>query len=343
VAQRFDANGTLVSVYASDAFGNKLAGTQETYSYNAKYGYYFDAETGFYYCTHRYYDPANGRWLTEDPIGFEGGFNLYGYCGNGPVGSVDPSGYATTLIGYVYTIKGIYKGKVATYVGSASDLFKRLSPSHMWEPLLRAETTTIEVTEIYGEVNVGASGRGTLRSATNEALRSVEQTKLKPIKGTLGNKNRIFAATEKNAALWAERHSVEAGETVMYKGGRNGIMLKCNAVGCGIGILIDAYLMYREQKLASYGEFEPYILQDSGGTFSLQIYDPGIFNKNSYYKNYLSGTNSGQRIMINKGQFDEFKLEGEAMWGKVDFWGNWIPGLLRRKLPVVNSYPSGMI
>ncbi len=92
VAQRYDANGTLANVYACDAFGNTLAGVEEVYSYNAQSGYYYDSETNFYYCMHRYYDPANGRWLTEDPIGFEGGMNLYGYCGNGPVGSVDESG-----------------------------------------------------------------------------------------------------------------------------------------------------------------------------------------------------------------------------------------------------------
>jgi RHS repeat-associated protein len=92
VAQRFNADGTLKNVYVCDAFGNTLAGVEEVYSYNAKSGYYYDSETGFYYCLQRYYDPANGRWLTEDPIGYEGGLNLYGYCGNSPVGSVDPSG-----------------------------------------------------------------------------------------------------------------------------------------------------------------------------------------------------------------------------------------------------------
>jgi RHS repeat-associated protein len=92
VTQRFNADGSFKNAFACDAFGNKLAGTQDTYSYNAKSGYYYDSETEFYYCTHRYYDPKNGRWLTEDPIGFEGGLNLYGYCGNGPVGSVDPEG-----------------------------------------------------------------------------------------------------------------------------------------------------------------------------------------------------------------------------------------------------------
>ncbi len=82
----------MKNVYACDAFGNTLAGVEEVYSYNAKSGYYYDSETGFYYCLQRYYDPANGRWLTEDPIGYEGGLNLYGYCGNSPVGSVDASG-----------------------------------------------------------------------------------------------------------------------------------------------------------------------------------------------------------------------------------------------------------
>ncbi len=108
IAQRYNSNGGLTGVFVCDAFGNKLISANiigydennkpiiddkiKTYGYNAKSGYYYDIETGFYYCMHRYYDPANGRWLTEDPIGYEGGLNLYGYCGNQPVGRVDASG-----------------------------------------------------------------------------------------------------------------------------------------------------------------------------------------------------------------------------------------------------------
>ncbi len=111
VAQRFYANGTLANVYACDAFGNILAGIQETYSYNAKSGYYYDSETEFYYCLHRYYDPKNGRWLTEDPIGFEGGMNLYGYCGNGPVGSVDEDGLRPSVWEAALMAEHIYGDK----------------------------------------------------------------------------------------------------------------------------------------------------------------------------------------------------------------------------------------
>ena len=40
----------------------------------------------------RYYDPSVGRFLTRDPIGYEGGINLYTFCGNNPVNHIDPGG-----------------------------------------------------------------------------------------------------------------------------------------------------------------------------------------------------------------------------------------------------------
>ena len=45
----------------------------------------FDTETGIYYYRARYYDPVNGRFINEDPIGFGGGINKYAYVGNSPV------------------------------------------------------------------------------------------------------------------------------------------------------------------------------------------------------------------------------------------------------------------
>src|SRR5260370_35228768 len=40
----------------------------------------------------RYYDPKLGRFISEDPIGFQGGINVYTYVLNSPVNRVDPSG-----------------------------------------------------------------------------------------------------------------------------------------------------------------------------------------------------------------------------------------------------------
>jgi RHS repeat-associated protein len=56
-------------------------------------GQYSDSETGLHFNTFRSYDPESGRFITQDPIGLEGGFNLYQYAPN-PVGWIDPKGLA---------------------------------------------------------------------------------------------------------------------------------------------------------------------------------------------------------------------------------------------------------
>jgi RHS repeat-associated protein len=51
-----------------------------------------DPETGLQLNRHRYYAAHLGRWVNRDPIGYEGGMNLYGYVGGMPTFYVDPSG-----------------------------------------------------------------------------------------------------------------------------------------------------------------------------------------------------------------------------------------------------------
>lgn len=50
---------------------------------------YRDAETGLYYYGYRYYDVETGRWLSRDPIGEQGGLNLYGMVGNDLISYID--------------------------------------------------------------------------------------------------------------------------------------------------------------------------------------------------------------------------------------------------------------
>jgi RHS repeat-associated protein len=53
----------------------------------------FDSATGLQYNWARYYDPAVGRWLTQDPMGFSAGDkNLYRYASNQTTAFVDPTG-----------------------------------------------------------------------------------------------------------------------------------------------------------------------------------------------------------------------------------------------------------
>ena len=42
-------------------------------------GQLWDKETGLYYNRHCYYNPLLGRYITQDPIGLQGGWNLYAH------------------------------------------------------------------------------------------------------------------------------------------------------------------------------------------------------------------------------------------------------------------------
>ena len=47
---------------------------------------YFDEETGLHYNFLRYYEPALGRFITQDPIGLMGGMNVYQFAANTQTG-----------------------------------------------------------------------------------------------------------------------------------------------------------------------------------------------------------------------------------------------------------------
>lgn len=101
-----DENGAVVVTYEYDAWGKEISNTapgtlgSKLYQYNAlKYrGYYFDAESGFYYVSSRYYDPEIGRFISADMIDILGSssdlydMNLYAYCWNNPVNLTDTTG-----------------------------------------------------------------------------------------------------------------------------------------------------------------------------------------------------------------------------------------------------------
>jgi RHS repeat-associated protein len=88
IVKTTNASGAAGSTFKYNAFGVIETGTP-SYAYT---GREWDAEAGLYYYRARYYDPKNGRFLSEDPIGFAGGENFYVYVDNNPVLFTDPFG-----------------------------------------------------------------------------------------------------------------------------------------------------------------------------------------------------------------------------------------------------------
>jgi len=87
-----DKNGRIID---SSLTGNPFMFTGREY----------DSETGLYFYRARYYDPAIGRFISEDPIGFEGGdLNLYAYVRNNPVNFSDPTGEAIDIDKFVQKV-----------------------------------------------------------------------------------------------------------------------------------------------------------------------------------------------------------------------------------------------
>ncbi len=87
-----DIDGQIVWQATYKAWGSLEALTVNEVEQNLRFqGQYFDEETGLHYNTFRYYDPEVGRFITQDPIGLKGGFNLYGYAPN-PLSWLDPLG-----------------------------------------------------------------------------------------------------------------------------------------------------------------------------------------------------------------------------------------------------------
>lgn len=89
-------DGTVLNQYTYDAWGNSLYKNEtinNLFQFVGEYGVASGQNDSLISMRARWYDPASGRFISEDPIGLNAGdTNLYRYCGNGVTVGVDPSG-----------------------------------------------------------------------------------------------------------------------------------------------------------------------------------------------------------------------------------------------------------
>ena len=113
-----DSTGTITQQYSYDPYGNvtqsdTTTGFTNPYLYTGR-----EADsTGLYYYRARYYSPTMGRFISEDPIGFNGGQNnFYAYVGESPFNYNDPYGldkqFGMMLSGSVFALLGGGSGSV---------------------------------------------------------------------------------------------------------------------------------------------------------------------------------------------------------------------------------------
>ncbi|CAI2511301.1 Uncharacterized conserved protein [Serratia ficaria] len=97
-----DAAGNVRWSGQYDTFG-KLQGQTVEGAARRNGAQYQDDESGLHYNLFRYYEPEVGRFTTQDPIGLQGGLNLYQYAPN-PLGWVDPLGLSACSSGTSLTV-----------------------------------------------------------------------------------------------------------------------------------------------------------------------------------------------------------------------------------------------
>lgn len=190
------ADGRLTDAFHYDVFGEVVAryGADDQMRYRFT-GYEYDAETGLYNASARFYDPVLKRFYSVDPKGQYA--SSYVYCGNNPVSFLDPTGEAA----WWAIVLGALVGTAATFVTGGAGAFLFAAEEGMALGAMTAVSATAgAVGSLAGDATTaGASGE---RFAPARALVDI-------VAGAAGGAaGELFGGT---ASSFAMRQAFKAG------------------------------------------------------------------------------------------------------------------------------------
>ncbi len=92
------STGAIAQQINYDEFGKVLSDTNPGFQPFGFAGGLYDSDTGLVRFGARDYDAEVGRWVSKDPILFDGGLNIYAYSDGDPINKIDPDGRRARLV-----------------------------------------------------------------------------------------------------------------------------------------------------------------------------------------------------------------------------------------------------
>jgi RHS repeat-associated protein len=174
IHRRFDGFGNFIEQTHYDSTGAIVYSGQAGYVDEAFAftGRYFDKATALQNNLNRWYDPSVGRWLSEDPIGFDAGdANLYRYVGNSPTMQSDPLGLEIFAIDYMTQIEAntvTYMGR--TFNGGMKTRQTVVIDTNAPKPIVRVNNSVGSTIEFLDDdtTNTGTASGNSLTATVTE-------------------------------------------------------------------------------------------------------------------------------------------------------------------------------
>jgi len=173
-----DDNGNVLWREMYTPFGSKMDNPAANRDNEGYTGHIDDSGSGLTYMQARFYDPAIGRFLSNDPVGFaQGGpayFNRYAYTANDPMNYVDPDGMELVIVGseeyanqvneYLDTLRETEEGAEAiTRLEESDNLHQIVQPGYVPELDEAFEQAGLEANTTLGlEGSIDGTGGGSL-------------------------------------------------------------------------------------------------------------------------------------------------------------------------------------